>query len=464
MARFALTPETKPQPVAPASQPKPAAPVKAEVKPKADGASKHTLGLLDAKIRVHNRLIDELDLSSLDKLGDADLKRQVRAIVMEIIREEGMAMSSVEIGLFADAVFDEMTGLGPIEPLLADESISDIMINGPHQVYIERGGELELSNVRFADDDHLLRILNRIVSAVGRRVDEAQPLVDARLLDGSRVNAAINPIGVDGALVSIRKFSKSPLTVEKLAEFGALPAPMLDFVIGAVKCRASTVISGGTGSGKTTLLNALSSAISPKERIITIEDAAELQLQQPHVARMETRPPNLEGKGEIRQRELVKNALRMRPDRVFLGEVRGEEAFDMLQAMNTGHEGSMATIHANNPRDALTRLEQMVLMGGMRISAEAIRGQIASAVNLIVQAARLSDGSRRVMSVAEIVGMEGDVIQLQEIFKFERSHTDDEGKVHGKFVATGLRPKFLDEMQRRGVNVPVDLFDPQREF
>ncbi len=420
--------------------------------------------MLDAKIRVHNRLIDELDLSSLDKLGDADLKRQVREIVIDIVREEGMAMSSTEISTFADAVFDEMTGLGPIEPLLADDSVSDIMINGCDQVYIERGGELELSNVRFADNDHLLRILNRIVSAVGRRVDEAQPLVDARLLDGSRVNAAISPIGVDGPLVSIRKFSKSPLTVAKLAEFGALPAPMLDFVVGAVKCRASTVISGGTGSGKTTLLNALSSAISPKERIITIEDAAELQLQQPHVARMETRPPNLEGKGEIRQRELVKNALRMRPDRVFLGEVRGEEAFDMLQAMNTGHEGSMATIHANNPRDALTRLEQMVLMGGMRISAEAIRGQIASAVNMIVQAARLSDGSRRVMSVAEIVGMEGDVIQLQEIFKFERTHTDDEGKVHGKFIATGMRPRFLEEMERRGVFVDNDLFDPQREF
>ena len=443
---------------------KPASEVaKAKPNPKA-AAAKHSLGLLDAKIRVHNRLIDELDLSALDKLGDEDLKRQVRAIVMDIVREEGMAMSSAEINTFADAVFDEMTGLGPIEPLLADDSISDIMINGCHQVYIERGGELELSSVRFADNDHLLRILNRIVSAVGRRVDEAQPLVDARLLDGSRVNAAINPIGVDGPLVSIRKFSKSPLTVAKLAEFGALPMPMLDFVVGAVKCRASTVISGGTGSGKTTLLNALSSAISPKERIITIEDAAELQLQQPHVARMETRPPNLEGKGEIRQRELVKNALRMRPDRVFLGEVRGEEAFDMLQAMNTGHEGSMATIHANNPRDAITRLEQMVLMGGMRISAEAIRGQIASAVNLVVQAARLSDGSRRVMSVAEIVGMEGDVIQLQEIFKFERTHTDDNGKVHGKFVATGMRPRFLEEMQRRGVNVPSDLFDPQREF
>jgi pilus assembly protein CpaF len=433
--------------------------------PKTDDAeSKRSMGLLDAKIRVHNRLIDELDLSSLEKLNDVDLKRQVRTIVIDMIREEGLAMSSNEIAHFADAVFDEMTGLGPIEPLLADDTVSDILINGCHQVYIERGGELELSDVRFSDNDHLLRILNRIVSAVGRRVDESQPLVDARLLDGSRVNAAINPIGVDGPLVSIRKFSKNPLTVEKLAEYGALPAPMLEFVVGAVKCRASTVISGGTGSGKTTLLNALSSAISEKERIITIEDAAELQLQQPHVARMETRPPNLEGKGEIRQRELVKNALRMRPDRVFLGEVRGEEAFDMLQAMNTGHEGSMATIHANNPRDAITRLEQMVLMGGLRISAEAIRGQIASAVNLVVQAARLSDGSRRVMSVAEITGMEGSVVQMQEIFKFQRSHTDENGKVHGKFVATGIRPQFLEEMGRRGVVVPNDLFDPQREF
>ena len=461
MGRFSnLSPSTLPEHSAPADRPGRVVHVG---KTESDAQSR-AAGLLDAKIRVHNRLIDELDLSALDKLSDNDLKLQVRAIVIDMVREEGIAMSSAEINTFADAVFDEMTGLGPIEPLLADDSVSDIMINGAHQVYVERGGELELSSVRFADNDHLLRILNRIVSAVGRRVDEAQPLVDARLLDGSRVNAAINPIGVDGPLVSIRKFSKSPLTVEKLAEFGALPSAMLDFLIGAVKCRASTVISGGTGSGKTTLLNALSSAISPKERIITIEDAAELQLQQPHVARMETRPPNLEGKGEIRQRELVKNALRMRPDRVFLGEVRGEEAFDMLQAMNTGHEGSMATIHANNPRDALTRLEQMVLMGGMRISVEAIRGQIASAVNLIVQASRLSDGSRRVVSVAEIVGMEGDVIQMQEIFRFERTHTDDEGVVHGKFVATGLRPKFLEEMQRRGVHVAPSLFDPDREF
>lgn len=420
--------------------------------------------LLDAKLRVHAMLIDELDLSALDKLDDATMRQRVRGIISEIIRKEEMALSSSEETSFADAVMDEMTGLGPIEPLLKDDSIADILINGYDQVYIERNGELQLAPVRFADNDHLLRIVQRIVSAVGRRVDESQPLVDARLLDGSRVNAAIAPIAIDGPLVSIRKFSKSPLTMDKLVSFGAIPGPVAEFILGAVKCKASTVISGGTGSGKTTLLNALSSAISPKERMITIEDAAELQLQQPHVARMETRPPNIEGKGEIRQRELVKNALRMRPDRVILGEVRGEEAFDMLQAMNTGHEGSMATIHANNPRDAITRLEQMVMMGGMKISEEAIRGQIASAVNFIVQASRLSDGSRKVMSIAEITGMEGAVIQIQEIFKFERTGTTAEGKVIGKFVATGLRPKFLDEMERRGVLMPAGMFDPATVF
>ncbi|MCB9963197.1 MAG: CpaF family protein [Hyphomonas sp.] len=420
--------------------------------------------LLNAKLKVHAQLIDVLDLSALDKVDDDTMRRRVRGIISEIIRKEDMALSSAEEASFADAVMDEMTGLGPIEPLLKDDSIADILINGCDQVYVERHGKLQLAPVRFADNDHLLRIVQRIVAAVGRRVDESQPLVDARLADGSRVNAAVLPIAIDGPLVSIRKFSKSPLTIDRLVEFGAIPRPIADFILGAVKCRASTVISGGTGSGKTTLLNALSSAISPDERLITIEDAAELQLQQPHVARMETRPPNIEGKGEIRQRELVKNALRMRPDRVILGEVRGEEAFDMLQAMNTGHEGSMATIHANNPRDALTRLEQMVMMGGMKISEEAIRGQIASAVNYIVQASRLSDGSRRVMSIAEVTGMEGAVIQLQEIFKFERTGTDDNGKVVGKFVATGLRPKFLDEMERRGVHMPQGLFDPAMKF
>lgn len=420
--------------------------------------------LLDAKLRVHAKLIDELDLSALDKLDDDTMRRRVRGIISEIIRKEEMALSAAEEASFADAVMDEMTGLGPIEPLLKDESIADILINGCNQVYVERRGKLQLAPVRFADNDHLLRIVQRIVAAVGRRVDESQPLVDARLLDGSRVNAAVAPIAIDGPLVSIRKFSKSPLTMDKLVEFGAIPKPVAEFILGAVKCRASTVISGGTGSGKTTLLNALSSAISPDERLITIEDAAELQLQQPHVARMETRPPNIEGKGEIRQRELVKNALRMRPDRVILGEVRSEEAFDMLQAMNTGHEGSMATIHANNPRDAITRLEQMVMMGGMKISEEAIRGQIASAVNFIVQATRLSDGSRKVISIAEITGMEGSVVQLQEIFKFERTGTSPEGKVLGHFVATGLRPKFMDEMERKGVFMPAGLFDPSSKF
>lgn len=420
--------------------------------------------LLDAKLRVHAKLIDELDLSALDKMDDETMRRRVRGIISEIIRKEEMALSAAEEASFADAVMDEMTGLGPIEPLLKDDSIADILINGCNQVYVERRGKLQLAPVRFADNDHLLRIVQRIVAAVGRRVDESQPLVDARLLDGSRVNAAVAPIAIDGPLVSIRKFSKSPLTMDKLVGFGAIPKPVAEFILGAVKCRASTVISGGTGSGKTTLLNALSSAISPDERLITIEDAAELQLQQPHVARMETRPPNIEGKGEIRQRELVKNALRMRPDRVILGEVRSEEAFDMLQAMNTGHEGSMATIHANNPRDAITRLEQMVMMGGMKISEEAIRGQIASAVNFIVQATRLSDGSRKVISIAEITGMEGSVVQLQEIFKFERTGTAPDGKVQGHFAATGLRPKFMDEMERKGVFMPAGLFDPSSRF
>lgn len=455
MSRFGFSPAAKSEPAATSAPPPPSAALPARVK-----AEAAAFDLLDAKLRVHAKLIDELDLSALDKLDDETMRRRVRGIIGEIIRKEEMALSSAEEVSFADAVMDEMTGLGPIEPLLKDDSIADILINGYNQVYVERHGKLQLAPVRFADNDHLLRIVQRIVAAVGRRVDESQPLVDARLLDGSRVNAAVLPIAIDGPLVSIRKFSKSPLTMDKLVDFGAIPRPVADFILGAVKCRASTVISGGTGSGKTTLLNALSAAINPDERLITIEDAAELQLQQPHVARMETRPPNIEGKGEIRQRELVKNALRMRPDRVILGEVRSEEAFDMLQAMNTGHEGSMATIHANNPRDALTRLEQMVMMGGMKISEEAIRGQIASAVNFIVQATRLSDGSRKVVSIAEITGMEGSVVQLQEIFKFERTGTAENGKVQGHFAATGLRPKFLDEMERRGVFMPAGLFDP----
>ncbi|MCZ4298121.1 CpaF family protein [Henriciella marina] len=418
--------------------------------------------LLEAKLRVHNKLIDELDLSVLDKLDEVEMKKQVGRLVSEIVRDERIPMNQAEVLDFADSVYHEMTGLGPLEPLLADPTISDILINGAKQVYVERRGELELSEAKFRDNAHLRRIVSRIVSAVGRRVDESQPLVDARLLDGSRVNAAVEPVAIDGPLVSIRKFSKKPLTLEKLIGFGAMPNEVAEFLFNAVKCRVTCIISGGTGSGKTTLLNALSKAISHKERLITIEDAAELQLQQPHVARMETRPPNLEGKGEIRQRELVKNALRMRPDRVILGEVRSEEAFDMLQAMNTGHEGSMATIHANNPREAISRLEQMVAMGGLRISSEAVRGQISSAIGIIIQAQRLSDGSRRITHVTEVTGMEGDIIQMQDIFLFNRLRTGEDGTVIGEFRATGLRPKCLDEMQRRGVHLPMEYFDPSK--
>ncbi len=418
--------------------------------------------MLEMRIRIHGRLIEEIDLSKLDKLDEGEMRRQVRKLVGETAKSERLALNSAELDKLGDEVFDEMVGLGPIEPLLGDDSIADILINGPFQVYVERRGELELTAVKFKDNDHLLRIVNRIVATVGRRIDESQPMVDARLPDGSRVNAAIFPVAIDGASVSIRKFSKKPYNLDRLVGVGAMPAAVAEFLHGAVRSRVSTVISGGTGSGKTTLLNALSAAISMKERLITIEDAAELQLQQPHVVRMETRPPNIEGKGEIRQRELVKNALRMRPDRVILGEVRGEEAFDMLQAMNTGHEGSMATIHANTARDAITRLEQMVAMSGMRLEPSAIRGQIASAVGMIVQIMRLSDGTRRMMSVTEIVGMEGNVVQMQDIFTFQRVSTDADGKVIGEFRATGLRPKCLDEMIRRGIHYDTANFDPGR--
>lgn len=418
--------------------------------------------LLESKLQIHSKLIDELDLSNLDKMSAEELRTQIGVFVTKAIADQRLPMGAAEVKDFTNDIVNEMIGLGPLEPLLADETITDILINGYKQVYVERRGELELSNARFRDNLHLRRIINKIVSAVGRRVDEGSPLVDARLADGSRVNAAIEPIAIDGPLVSIRKFSKKPFTLDKLVEFKALPQPVADFLYGAVKCRVTAIISGGTGSGKTTLLNALSAAISHKERLITIEDAAELQLQQPHVARMETRPANLEGNGEIKQRELVKNALRMRPDRVILGEVRSEEAFDMLQAMNTGHEGSMATIHANNPREAVTRLEQMVAMGGLRISQEAVRGQIAAAIGIIIQAQRLSDGSRRITHVTEVTGMEGEVIQMQDLFVFKRVDTAEDGTVIGEFRATGLRPKCLDEMTRKGIHIPTETFDPSR--
>lgn len=428
-----------------------------DVDPKAKGRDPY----IDIKIKLHGRLIDEFDLSSLDGQEDHIIREKVLEIVSTLAVEEKLKLNKQELAILSAGVFDEMMGLGPLEPLLADETISDILINGHEQVYIEVKGELERSDVEFASEDHLLRIINRIVAEVGRRVDESQPLCDARLLDGSRVNVAIAPIAVDGPLVSIRKFSKKPLTLDKLVEFGAIPDDVAQFLWAACKARVTILISGGTGSGKTTLLNALSQSISHKERLITIEDAAELQLQQPHVARMETRPPNIEGKGEIRQRGLVKNALRMRPDRVILGEVRGEEAFDMLQAMNTGHEGSMATLHANTPRDAISRLEQMVAMGDMKISPEAVAGQIASAIGLIVQAQRLSDGQRKITSIAEVTGMEGSIIQMQEIFNYTRTGTGPKHEVIGEFRSTGIRPKCIEEIVCRNIQVPEGLFEPR---
>src|SRR3569833_1464742 len=416
--------------------------------------------LLDAKVRLHRKLIEEINLSALDKLPEDQIRAQVEPMVTQYVVAERLALNQQELADFVSELLDEMTGLGPLEPLLKDPSIADILINGHECVYVERGGMLEPLPVRFKDEQHLLRIINKIVAAVGRRVDESHPLCDARLQAGSRVNVAVRPIGVDGPLVSIRKFSKMKLYLSRLVAVGALRPPMAEVLATAVQARISTIISGGTGSGKTTMLNALSAFISEKERLLTIEDAAELQLQQPHVGRMETRPPNVEGKGEIRQRDLVKNALRMRPDRVILGECRGEEAFDMLQAMNTGHAGSMATVHANTPRDAITRLEQMIGMAGLPMTVASIRGQIANAVQLVVQLSRQSDGKRKVTSIAEVTGMEGDIIQMQEIFKFVRTGTKPDGTGEGHFAATGVRPRFLAHLQTQGIKIPGSYFDP----
>lgn len=412
------------------------------------------------RVNLHRYLLDRINLGILDMLDNEEIATEIRPLVKDYIRQNNFPLNAKEINDLIHDITDEMLGLGPIEPLLTDDTIADILINGHNSVYVERSGRLESTAVRFKDEDHLLRVINKIVSAVGRRVDESTPLVDARLKDGSRVNVAIRPISVDGPLVSIRKFTRSPLTLERLVEYGAMANAMRILLSAAVKGKVSMIISGGTGSGKTTLLNALSSQISERERLITIEDAAELQLQQPHVGRLETRPPTLDGRNEIRQRELLKNALRMRPDRIIVGEVRGEEAFDMLQAMNTGHEGSMTTIHANTPRDAVGRLEQMVGMAGMPMSQLSVRSQIASAITLIVQVQRLSDGTRKVVSISEITGMEGEVVQMQEIMKFKKTGTGDDGRVRGEFRATGLRPRFVEEFAELGIIVPAAIFDP----
>ncbi len=415
---------------------------------------------LEHLIKLQNRIIDEFNLSNIEKVSSQKIRQQITSIVTDYSRKENLILNQSEVESLVDEILDEMNGLGPIEILIRDGTVSDILINGHENIFVERGGTLQKTNVRFKDEAHLMRIVHKIVTTVGRRVDESSPLCDARLLDGSRVNIAVRPIAIDGPLVSIRKFSKRPFSMDRLLEVGALPMQVAELLKIACKGRISMIISGGTGSGKTTMLNAMSNYIPFNERLITIEDAAELQLQQPHVARMETRPPNAEGKGEIKMGDLVKNALRMRPDRVIIGECRGGEAFDMLQAMNTGHEGSMTTIHANTPRDGVRRLENMVGMAGLGLPQLAIRQQIASAVQLILQLQRQSDGKRRVVSVSEITGMEGDIIQMQEIFKFVREGLNDSGEVIGSFRATGIRPSFLPSLKPRGLEVPSSYFDP----
>ena len=418
--------------------------------------------LIELKVRLHQRLLDEIQLSAIEKMSREQFEGEIGQIIRELLVGEATPLNERERKQIVSDVLDEIVGYGPLEPLLKDDSIADILVNTHKQIYVERHGQLELTPVRFKDDQHLLRLINRIVAAIGRHVDESHPMVDARLSDGSRVNAVVPPVAVDGPLLSIRKFARTPFSMGRLVEIGSLTRDMAAVLETIVRGRLSVLVSGGTGSGKTTMLNALSSAIDHRERIVTIEDAAELQMQQPHVARLETRPPNLEGRGEITSRDLVRNALRMRPDRIIIGEVRGGEAFDMLQAMNTGHEGSMSTIHANNCRDAISRLEQMVGMAGIEMSARSVRGQIASAIQVIVQLERMSDGKRRMTSLHEITGMEGDVITMQELFCFRREGIDELGNVRGRYVATGIRPKFAPALESRGLKLPREAFSPDR--
>ncbi|MGZ5985370.1 MAG: CpaF family protein [Caulobacteraceae bacterium] len=413
-------------------------------------------------MRIHQRLLELLNLSLLEKTPRAQLRLEIRNAVGPLLNEEKKFLTAGQTEQLIDDVLDELLGLGPLEPLLKDESINDILINTHTQVYVERRGRLELTDVQFQDTRHLVRIINKIVAAVGRRVDESQPMVDARLADGSRVNAIIPPLAVDGPLVSIRKFAATPIHMGRLVELGSITSEMAAVLKAIVVARRNVLISGGTGSGKTTLLNALSAFIDNHERIITIEDSAELQLQQPHVGRLETRPANIEGKGEVAQRDLVRNSLRMRPDRIIVGEVRAGEAFDMLQAMNTGHDGSMTTVHANTPRDALSRIEQMIGMSGLEIAPRSVRQQISSAINVVVQAERLEDGRRRVVSISEIVGMEGDVISMQEIFRFKRKGRGPDGAILGDYETTGVRPKFMELLSARGIELSSAIFAPGR--
>jgi pilus assembly protein CpaF len=414
------------------------------------------------KAKVHDQVLRKLDLAILSRLPDVEAREQIRALSLQIMNQEAMTLSATARQRVANQIEDEIMGLGPLEPLLEDRTVADILVNGWDKVFVERHGKLEATDVRFRDNQHLMAIIERIVNRVGRRIDESQPMVDARLPDGSRVNAIIPPLALDGPIVSIRRFTVGRLSAEELIRLGAMTKVIGEVCQAVVKGRLNVLVSGGTGSGKTTLLNVLSGFIPPTERIVTIEDSAELQLQQPHVCRLETRPANIEGRGEVSQRDLVRNSLRMRPDRIILGEVRSGEAFDMLQAMNTGHDGSLTTVHANTPRDALSRVENMVAMSGMDLPAKAVKTQIASAINVIVQTERMEDGKRRVVALSEVDGMEGDTITLSEIFRFKRKGIDKTGAVVGDFEATGMVPRFAARLKARGIELNPAWFEPGR--
>lgn len=425
---------------------------------KADPRSGKNDEFENLKRRIHSKLVDKLDLNKVGDLEGETLRREIRTVVEHLCDTEDTLLNRSERDRLIDEVLDETFGLGPLELLLKDSKVCDILINGPHNIYVERAGKMEKTNVEFRDDQHLMQIIDRIVSKVGRRVDETNPMVDARLQDGSRVNAIIRPLALDGAAVSIRRFGSNPLKLENLLNFKAFTPEMVMLLEGAIKARLNVVISGGTGSGKTTLLNTLSSFIPASDRIITIEDAAEIQLQQDHIVRLETRPPNIEGKGAVTATDLVKNALRMRPERVIIGECRGPETLDMLQAMNTGHEGSMTTLHANTPRDAVARMETMIMMSGFELPIKAMRQQIASAVDMIIQASRLQGGKRRVTHITEVVGMEQDTIVMQDIYNYVQDGIDENGAARGRFVANGIRPNFMDRLESVGVRLPGSAF------
>ena len=418
----------------------------------------------ELKSRIHQKLLNRVDLAAMESMSPERLQEELKVLVERLLSEESLAINEAERKSLVRDIQHEVLGLGPIEPLLADPTVSDILVNTHRQVFVERLGKLELTDVRFENDAHLMKIIDKIVSGIGRRVDESSPMVDARLPDGSRVNAIIPPLAIDGPILSIRRFAVTPLGMDDIIRGKSITPEMAEILGGLVKAKVNLLISGGTGTGKTTLLNILSGYIPHSERIVTIEDAAELQLQQPHVVRLETRPPNIEGKGEVAQRALVRNSLRMRPDRIILGEVRGAEALDMLQAMNTGHEGSMTTVHANTPRDALTRLENMVGMAGLNLPPKAMRQQISSALTAVIHVSRLTDGKRKVTSIQEITGMEGDIVTMQEIFIFEQTGVAPDGTVLGNFRATGIRPRFIERLRTRGIVISDEIFDPTRLY